>query len=174
MMHSSITGCIVVREPLFFERQKKPPERLVHEMRQNSGDLRDVAPPVPIPNTEVKRAIANDSAGIACVKVGRCQLNGPRQAKARRGSFFWALLPSNGTGGDFSVIFPRSCSKKGRALPAQPELLEQRRGPDAAGACAPPGPSFPSFRPDSGALPGPRKHSSASAGGRLLVRNRTG
>ena len=38
-----------------------------------SGDLSAVEPPVPIPNTEVKRCSPDDSASIGCAKVGRRQ-----------------------------------------------------------------------------------------------------
>jgi hypothetical protein len=37
------------------------------------GDISKAEPLVPIPNTVVKRLSANDSAGIARVKVGSCQ-----------------------------------------------------------------------------------------------------
>ena len=53
-----------------------------------SGDHGTVAPPVPIPNTEVKRCCADDSWAIGPAKVGRCQFNPPRIAKAVRGVFF--------------------------------------------------------------------------------------
>jgi hypothetical protein len=46
---------------------------LKFEIAKPSGDLRDVAPPVPIPNTEVKRVIADGSASIGCARVGRRQ-----------------------------------------------------------------------------------------------------
>src|ERR1700761_5350313 len=54
---------------------------------QESGDLRSLAPPVPIPNTEVKRAFADGSASIGCARVGRCQYHEPRRGKPRRGFF---------------------------------------------------------------------------------------
>ncbi len=38
-----------------------------------SGDPSAVAPPVPIPNTEVKRCSPDGSASIGCARVGRCQ-----------------------------------------------------------------------------------------------------
>ena len=43
-----------------------------------SGDPSAVEPPVPIPNTEVKRCSPDDSAPIGCAKVGRRQ--SPRPA----------------------------------------------------------------------------------------------
>src|SRR5579862_42167 len=38
-----------------------------------SGDTSAVAPPVPIPNTEVKRCSPDGSASLGCARVGRCQ-----------------------------------------------------------------------------------------------------
>ena len=39
----------------------------------SSGDFCVVEPPVPIPNTEVKRLSADGSACLACARVGHCQ-----------------------------------------------------------------------------------------------------
>jgi hypothetical protein len=39
----------------------------------SSGDFCVVVPPVPIPNTEVKRHSADGSACLACARVGHCQ-----------------------------------------------------------------------------------------------------
>jgi hypothetical protein len=39
----------------------------------SSGDFCVVAPPVPIPNTEVKHHSSDGSACLACARVGRCQ-----------------------------------------------------------------------------------------------------
>ena len=39
----------------------------------SSGDSCVVEPPVPIPNTEVKRHSSDGSACLACARVGRCQ-----------------------------------------------------------------------------------------------------
>ena len=36
-----------------------------------AGDFRGVDTPVLVPNTEVKDSIAEGSAGLACVRVGR-------------------------------------------------------------------------------------------------------
>ena len=38
-----------------------------------SGDPSAVVPPVPIPNTEVKRCSPDGSASLGCARVGRCQ-----------------------------------------------------------------------------------------------------
>ena len=37
------------------------------------GNHRDIEPPDPIPNSEVKSVIADDSVGLPHVKVGHCQ-----------------------------------------------------------------------------------------------------
>ncbi len=39
----------------------------------SSGDPSAAEPPVPIPNTEVKRCSADGSASRGCARVGRCQ-----------------------------------------------------------------------------------------------------
>ena len=44
---------------------------------RTSGDHSAVAPPVPIPNTEVKRCSPDGSATIGCARVGRRQNKGP-------------------------------------------------------------------------------------------------
>jgi hypothetical protein len=46
-----------------------------------------MVPPVPIPNTEVKRHSANGSACIACARVGRCQYYAPFLGNKERGFF---------------------------------------------------------------------------------------
>ncbi len=53
-----------------------------------SGDHGTVVPPVPIPNTEVKRCCADDSWAIGPAKVGRCQIKSPRASKETRGVLF--------------------------------------------------------------------------------------
>ena len=60
---------------------------------QPSGDPSAVAPPVPIPNTEVKRCSPDDSVSIGYAKVGRRQSYAPFLAKA-------------GTG---ALVFPGGC-----------------------------------------------------------------
>ena len=47
---------------------------LVPNSRLFAGDHGGAAIPVPIPNTEVKRSIAEGSAGPARARVGRCRL----------------------------------------------------------------------------------------------------
>ena len=56
-------------------------------MRQPSGDPSAVAPPVPIPNTEVKRCSPDDSASLGCAKVGRRQSLRPVSWKQEAGPF---------------------------------------------------------------------------------------
>ena len=57
-------------------------------MRQPSGDPSAVAPPVPIPNTEVKRCSPDDSTCLACAKVGRRQSLCPVSWKQEAGPFY--------------------------------------------------------------------------------------
>ena len=72
-------------------RPARPPNarrgNLLH--LQPSGDPSAVAPPVPIPNTEVKRCSPDDSVSIGYAKVGRRQSYAPFLAKSReRGACF--------------------------------------------------------------------------------------
>ena len=53
-----------------------------------------MAPPVPIPNTEVKHLIADGSASIGCARVGRCQYYEARVGKPTRASFFFGDIPN--------------------------------------------------------------------------------
>ena len=55
-----------------------------------SGGNRELVPPDPIPNSEVKRLIADDSVGSPHVKVGHCQtlIQKPRSPYGGRGFFF--------------------------------------------------------------------------------------
>src|SRR5256885_15917434 len=48
-----------------------------------SGDNSAVAPPVPIPNTEVKRCSPDGSATIGCARVGRRQNKMPGEVTHR-------------------------------------------------------------------------------------------
>ncbi len=62
--------------PLFFVRFWPPDSwqsEISHFRFPSSGDFCVVVPPVPIPNTEVKRHSADGSACLACARVGRCQ-----------------------------------------------------------------------------------------------------
>ena len=54
---------------------------------RTSGDHSAVAPPVPIPNTEVKRCSPDGSACIACARVGRRQNLCPVSWKQGAGLF---------------------------------------------------------------------------------------
>src|SRR6266853_290884 len=58
------------------------------QIRQTSGDPSAVAPPVPIPNTEVKRCSPDDSASLGGAKVGRRQYYNPALRKRRAGFSF--------------------------------------------------------------------------------------
>jgi hypothetical protein len=49
-----------------------------------------VAPPVPIPNTEVKRCSPDGSATIGCARVGRRQNKRPGEV-THRAFCFWAI-----------------------------------------------------------------------------------
>src|SRR5688500_10298031 len=59
---------------------------------QPSGDPSAVAPPVPIPNTEVKRCSPDDSTSIGCAKVGRRQSYAPFLAKAGNGALVFGPI----------------------------------------------------------------------------------
>jgi hypothetical protein len=61
---------------------------------QPSGDPSAVAPPVPIPNTEVKRCSPDDSTSIGCAKVGRRQSYAPFFAKAGNGALVFTPVSS--------------------------------------------------------------------------------
>lgn len=52
-----------------------------------SGDHGTVVPPVPIPNTEVKRCCADDSMAKGYAKVGRCQIKHHPASRKRCGVF---------------------------------------------------------------------------------------
>ena len=96
---------LLLRETLLFihsrRRQTQSPEtpgasgsrsaqhsRSIQSTR-SSGDTSAVAPPVPIPNTEVKRCSPDDSASIGCAKVGRRQYPRPAQVNPRAGRPFF-------------------------------------------------------------------------------------
>src|SRR5687767_1776606 len=65
-----------------------PPRRRCRSLReQPSGDINAVVPPVPIPNTEVKRRSPDDSASIGRAKVGRCQYFAPLPSRSGATSF---------------------------------------------------------------------------------------
>ena len=57
--------------------------------RRDSGDHCAMEPPVPIPNTEVKRRSADGSVELVYARVGRCQYFPPLHPVYRReGGFF--------------------------------------------------------------------------------------
>jgi hypothetical protein len=68
-------------------RSVTTPSPLRSRIRQPSGDPSAVDPPVPIPNTEVKRCSPDDSTSIGCAKVGRRQSHAPLPGNRERGSF---------------------------------------------------------------------------------------
>ena len=70
---------VVVREP------RLPLDTLANVIGQQSGGHGTVAPPVPIPNTEVKRCCADDSMTKGYAKVGHCQISNP---SPQGGGFF--------------------------------------------------------------------------------------
>ena len=91
-------GCLRVATRLAHLRSDLPPKSSSlpqteswSQMRQPSGDSSAVAPPVPIPNTEVKRCSPDDSASIGCAKVGRRQSFCPASWKQGAGHFFCNL-----------------------------------------------------------------------------------
>ena len=57
-----------------------------------SGDHGTVVPPVPIPNTEVKRCCADDSMAKGYAKVGRCQIKHHPASRKRCGVFCWCAV----------------------------------------------------------------------------------
>ena len=66
-------------------------------------------PPVPIPNTEVKRCSPDDSASIGCAKVGRRQSPAPLRLTPERGGLFFGgvgtpfgMRVSKGSGARFN------------------------------------------------------------------------
>jgi hypothetical protein len=72
---------------------------------QDSGDHSVVDPPVPIPNTEVKRCSPDGSASLGCARVGRCQ-NPPSSWFSMGRVFYFRVKP---------LSFRRSCPRN--ALP---------------------------------------------------------
>src|SRR5689334_14173824 len=84
------------RESVFFEKvMRSSPENVRGRQKfasacpeQLSGDHSAVAPPVPIPNTEVKRCSPDGSASIGCARVGRRQNFMPGSLETRCRAFF--------------------------------------------------------------------------------------
>src|SRR5437588_9428818 len=65
--------------------------------RLSSGDPSAVAPPVPIPNTEVKRCSPDGSATIGCARVGRRQNKNPAGYSQRGFCFVAPARPEDET-----------------------------------------------------------------------------
>ena len=94
------------RESVFFEKVvRSSPENFRGRQKsasarpeQLSGDHSAVAPPVPIPNTEVKRCSPDGSASIGCARVGRRQNLRPAAWKQGAGLFFPAKCHEPGPG----------------------------------------------------------------------------
>jgi hypothetical protein len=86
-----------------------------------------VAPPVPIPNTEVKRCSPNGSASLGCARVGRRQNYEPRPVKAGRGSLvFFNRARSRPS------LFEEQANREipqGLAAQAEEERKERRKEP---------------------------------------------
>ena len=57
-----------------------------------SGDINVVVPPVPIPNTEVKRCSPDGSTAIGRARVGRRQNRAPSMLRDLLGVLFWRRL----------------------------------------------------------------------------------
>jgi hypothetical protein len=64
----------------------------------HSGDNNAVAPPVPIPNTEVKRCSPDGSTAIGRARVGRRQNRAPSMSRDVLGVLFWRRLLEQRTG----------------------------------------------------------------------------
>src|ERR1035438_10193796 len=77
---------------LAFEGETSTPDSL-----RFPGSFAAVVPPVPIPNTAVKRCRADGSACIACARVGRCRGILEKPAfRDQRGLFIskaWGTVP---------------------------------------------------------------------------------
>ena len=85
---SSFTAARERRQKIASEAQTRALRVVVQRCaEQSSGDHSAVAPPVPIPNTEVKRCSPDGSACIACARVGRRQNLCPVSWKQGAGLF---------------------------------------------------------------------------------------
>src|SRR5437016_9573867 len=104
-----ITVCncqrIVLSQKKSVDRSQNPeavlltPEFRILTSVRFPGSFAAVVPPVPIPNTAVKRCRADGSACIACARVGRCRGNLEKPAlRNQRGLFILvaAALLRNG------------------------------------------------------------------------------
>jgi hypothetical protein len=119
----------------FFPNQRFPPHRSQgphgqhrpspqSKARSASGDHSAVEPPVPIPNTEVKRRSANGSRTTGPARVGRCQINSPHSAM-NAGCPRFTTCPHSGTAVTAQSPNPRS-------LPRRPAPHATRRAKNRA------------------------------------------
>jgi hypothetical protein len=70
--------------------------RLTWQYESQSGGHGTVVPPVPIPNTEVKRCCADDSMAKGYAKVGRCQIKHHPASRKRCGVFCVCVARARG------------------------------------------------------------------------------
>jgi hypothetical protein len=97
-----IRGCSL-KEKDRHQRCRVGAKHRIASPARTSGDPSAVAPPVPIPNTEVKRCSPDDSAAIGRAKVGRRQYQCPALWKQGAGLFFCVL--------DMGAYAPRVLAK---------------------------------------------------------------
>ena len=92
-----------------------------------SGDPSAVEPPVPIPNTEVKRCSPDGSASIGCARVGRCQ-NPPSPwfSMGRVFLFSGKSFPRRGHSEPVAVTFAYGCVADSAPSPSRPPLYERQ------------------------------------------------
>ena len=91
---------------------------------QQSGGHGTVAPPVPIPNTEVKRCCADDSMTKGHAKVGHRQIhNPPCLPKGVRGDFFCTWGALKGPFGLYGIVPHLSLLRLNACLLARMSVL---------------------------------------------------
>src|SRR3954463_15681409 len=87
-----ISDCRLATEQSAIENLKSAiHQKLAPSAALTSGDNSAVAPPVPIPNTEVKRCSPDGSATIGCARVGRRQNKRPGEVISP-GLLLWRRL----------------------------------------------------------------------------------
>src|SRR4051812_48884840 len=92
------------------------------EPRKVSGGFIGGAPPVPIPNTEVKPSRADGTARFPCGRVGRCRniIETPRRPIPGRGALFFGRAPVWFIGRQSLHPFP---SRTRKLSPPEPMVL---------------------------------------------------